>query len=124
MKDKKLLIIKIKKHNDLQLKPLYEKPKMEKIKKPSIEIEFEDGVKFETDKEEIHLLQANRKIKGPISFGCRIGMCGTCKIEIEEGLENINPKMEQEEEFTSKPCERLACMCYSVKGNVKIKVVE
>lgn len=60
-----------------------------------------------------------------LPFGCRMGSCGTCRLLVEEGMENLNPKTREEEElfesFTSvAPNERLGCQLI-VFGNVKIR---
>lgn len=74
---------------------------------------------YEVDQEETTLFDLNKTEDLPILFGCRIGMCGTCIIEIDEGLENINKKNQAEEDLTEKENERLACQCI-IKGDVKI----
>lgn len=56
-----------------------------------------------------------------IPFGCEEGVCGTCIIEIEEGMENLSPYNEQEEDFLGpQDRERLACQCKIMKGTVKV----
>ncbi len=57
-----------------------------------------------------------------IPFGCKQGICGTCKIEILEGSDNLNELNEQEEYFGDRDKKhRLACQCSILKGTVKIK---
>lgn len=63
--------------------------------------------------------------KATLAFGCRMGSCGTCRVLVEEGMENLNPKTEAEEElfetFTSVGAtERLGCQL-KVFGDVKLK---
>lgn len=60
-----------------------------------------------------------------LPFGCRRGSCGTCRVIIEAGMENLNPKNQIEEElfenFTSvRDDERLGCQLI-VYGDVKIR---
>lgn len=60
-----------------------------------------------------------------VPFGCRHGSCGTCRVIIEAGMKNLNPKNQQEEDvfenFTSvRDDERLACQLI-VYGDVKIR---
>ena len=60
-----------------------------------------------------------------LPFGCRMGSCGTCRCIVEEGMENLNGKTDEEEElfenFTSVGAkERLGCQLV-VKGDVKIR---
>lgn len=75
---------------------------------------------FESEDKEILLLKACRKIKAPINFGCRIGICGTCKIKILGNLNNVSAKNQAEKQFTSLPNERLACQCL-IRGDVEIE---
>lgn len=63
--------------------------------------------------------------KATLPFGCRMGSCGTCRVVVEEGMENLNPKTEMEHElfenFTSvMDSERLGCQL-KVLGDVKIR---
>ena len=74
---------------------------------------------YETDKE-IPLIKACFAVKAPITFGCRIGMCGTCKVTIHGDLSNVSDKNEAEEDFTDKDNERLACQCV-VKGDIEVE---
>lgn len=75
---------------------------------------------FETVDEEILLIRACRKSKAPINFGCRIGICGTCKIKIIGDLSRVSPKNNNEKAFTKLDNERLACQC-TIKGDVEIE---
>lgn len=59
-----------------------------------------------------------------IPFGCENGLCGTCLIQINSGMENLSEKTEQEE-FTldarmAEPNMRLACQC-KVNGDVEFE---
>jgi len=49
----------------------------------------------------------------PLLFGCRTGVCGTCLVEVQEGLENLPPPDAEEKELlevlTDHPRARLAC---------------
>jgi ferredoxin len=57
-----------------------------------------------------------------IPFGCRQGICGTCKIEVLEGSENLDELNEQEEAMGDRDrTHRLACQCSILKGTIKIK---
>jgi len=57
-----------------------------------------------------------------IPFGCEEGVCGTCIVEVEEGMENLSPYAEEEADFLGDMgCERLACQCKILKGTVKIR---
>jgi ferredoxin len=57
-----------------------------------------------------------------VPFACEEGVCGTCVIEIEEGMENLSPFTQEEEDFLGEMgTERLACQCKIRSGCVKIK---
>jgi len=56
-----------------------------------------------------------------IPFGCKDGICGTCRIKVVEGNQNLSEKNQQEKDmFPDDPTERLACQCKFKKGVVKI----
>ncbi len=60
-----------------------------------------------------------------VPFGCRMGSCGTCRILIEEGMENLNARTDLENEmfdnFTSVgDNERLGCQII-INGDVTIQ---
>lgn len=57
-----------------------------------------------------------------VPFACEEGVCGTCVIEVEEGMENLSSFTQEEEDFLGEMgCERLACQCRIKSGCVKIK---
>ena len=75
------------------------------------EVELEDGSEIQQLCEE----------EG-IPFACTEGICGTCVIEVSEGMENLSKFNEAEEDFLGElDNERLACQCKINKGTVKIK---
>lgn len=56
-----------------------------------------------------------------VPFACTEGVCGTCVIEVEEGMENLNEYTEAETEFLGETDnERLACQCQLKQGTLKI----
>lgn len=56
-----------------------------------------------------------------VPFACTEGICGTCVIEVQEGMENLSDYSQEEEDFLGeKGTERLACQCKIKKGTVKI----
>ncbi len=57
-----------------------------------------------------------------VPFACTEGICGTCVIEVEEGMDNLSDYTQEEEDFLGEiGCERLACQCKIKQGNVKIR---
>ncbi len=57
-----------------------------------------------------------------VPFACTEGVCGTCVIEVTEGMENLTPFNEAEADFLGElDKERLACQCKIRGGCVKIK---
>lgn len=57
-----------------------------------------------------------------VSFGCRSGICGTCKINIIEGKENLFPLTFEEVDMGDRDQKhRLACQAKIIKGSVTIK---
>ncbi len=57
-----------------------------------------------------------------VPFCCTEGVCGTCFIEVLEGMENLSPFTQEEEDFMGEQgTERLACQCKLSSGMVKVK---
>lgn len=57
-----------------------------------------------------------------VPFACTEGICGTCVIEVTEGMENLSTFTQEEEDFLGDmDQERLACQCQIKGGCVKIK---
>lgn len=56
-----------------------------------------------------------------VPFACTEGVCGTCVIEVKEGMENLTPFTQEESDFLGEMgTERLACQCKMKSGVVKI----
>lgn len=56
-----------------------------------------------------------------VPFACTEGVCGTCVIEIVEGMENLTPFTQEEKDFLGEQDkERLACQCKLKGGCVKL----
>ena len=79
------------------------------------------------NEEEVVELPDDMPIKGTceelgVPFACEEGVCGTCVIEVTEGMENLSSFTQEEEDFLGEVgCERLACQCRIKLGTVKIK---
>ncbi len=57
-----------------------------------------------------------------VPFACTEGVCGTCVIEVVEGMENLSNFTQEEKDFLGdQDRERLACQCKIKCGSVKIK---
>ena len=59
-----------------------------------------------------------------LTFGCRSGSCGTCRIRVREGLEHCSPMTAEERDFLqglqAPPDQRLACQV-KVQGDLVIE---
>lgn len=56
-----------------------------------------------------------------VPFACTEGVCGTCVIEVREGMENLSPFTQEERDFLGEMGhERLACQCQIQQGFVKV----
>lgn len=81
---------------------------------------------FEDTSEEIELADGG-ELQEPceeagVPFACTEGCCGTCVIEVVEGMENLTDYTQEEEDFLGeKDFERLACQCKLQSGDVTIK---
>ncbi len=58
-----------------------------------------------------------------VPFACTEGVCGTCVVEVQEGMENLTPITQEERDFLGEEpgCERLACQCKVRAGDVKLQ---
>tara|TARA_Y100000310_G_scaffold339275_1_gene431469 strand:+ start:1040 stop:1294 length:255 start_codon:yes stop_codon:yes gene_type:complete len=79
-------------------------------------------LKFEDTELEINdhepIKEGAREIGVP--FGCEDGLCGSCIIKVEEGMENLNERNDKEEDMGLEENQRLACQCNIKTGIVKI----
>jgi ferredoxin len=56
-----------------------------------------------------------------VPFACTEGVCGTCVVEVLEGMENLSPFTQEEKDFLGEQDrERLACQCKIRGGCVKL----
>ena len=57
-----------------------------------------------------------------VPFACTEGVCGTCIVEVEKGMENLSPYSQEELDFLGDMgCERMGCQCRIMHGDVTIK---
>lgn len=57
-----------------------------------------------------------------VPFACTEGVCGTCVIEVVEGMEHLSDFSQEEKDFLGEQQrERLACQCRILRDCVKIK---
>lgn len=74
------------------------------------EVEVEDGAPIKEACEQAGVI-----------FGCEDGYCGTCRLQIGEGSENLMPKNKNEMDLTGNdPKRRLACQCKIDSGFIEI----
>lgn len=61
-----------------------------------------------------------------VTFGCRNGTCGTCRVRIVEGIENLSKPTPEERDFLSalqaQADERLGCQ-FRIQGDVCIDYI-
>ena len=59
-----------------------------------------------------------------ITFGCRSGSCGTCRVKLAAGLENCSASGPEERDFLAglgaPPDHRLACQ-FAVHGDITVE---
>ena len=75
----------------------------------------------------VHFLLEDLLVEAPagadITFGCRTGSCGTCRVRISEGLHHCSDPGPEERDFLqgldAPPDQRLACQV-AVHGDVAI----
>ena len=83
---------------------------MAKIKTDEKEVEVADGSAIKSACEELGVL-----------FSCEDGVCGTCLIEVEDGMDNLSICTKKEKNMGIDGNFRLACQCKIKDGEVKIK---
>lgn len=80
---------------------------------------------FDNTKEEIELEDGSAITQvcedAGVPFACTEGVCGTCVIEVVDGMENLSEFTQEEMDFLGEQDrERLACQCKLKGGCVKI----
>lgn len=81
---------------------------------------------FEDNGEEFELPDGSPIIEpceaAGVPFACTEGVCGTCVVEVVEGMENLSEFNQAEADFLGElDRERLACQCKIKSGYVKLK---
>lgn len=65
--------------------------------------------------------------KAPHDFGCTVGSCGTCRLVLEQGAQNVSPptadELETIEMSTSVAGARLGCQL-KVLGDITVRQLE
>lgn len=61
-----------------------------------------------------------------VTFGCRNGTCGTCRVEVTEGLDTCAPPNAEEADFLknvgASACQRLGCQL-TINGSIAVKYI-
>lgn len=59
-----------------------------------------------------------------VAFGCQDGRCGSCRVEIVEGMENLSELTQNELDagITTEEPYRFLCQCKIKSGLVKIRI--
>ncbi len=73
------------------------------------EVELEDGAR---------IVDAIEEMGVPI--GCSNGVCGTCEVEILEGMENLPEMNDEERDLGMEGNRRLGCQLTITSGTVKL----
>lgn len=89
-------------------------------------------VSFVLDDLDVEVPQGTRLIEvvdaagADVTFGCRNGTCGTCRVRILEGMENLSLPTPEERDFLKAldalSNERLGCQFY-IHGDVAIDYI-
>ena len=92
---------------------------MAKIARVSENGEIEESLDVSIDED---LVDAGEKLG--VAFGCIDGRCGSCRVEIVEGMENLSELTKNELDMGMNDEEpyRLMCQCKIKKGLVKIRI--
>ncbi len=104
--------------------------------KVKIEIQSPSGKNENIDLNEVifksqeSLLEWTEEKSNIIAFGCRVGSCGNCMVEVEAGMDLLEPMTPQEDDTLSRmaksPASRLACRARfksDASGLLKIKTI-
>ena len=81
--------------------------------------EIEESIDVSSDED---LVDAGEKLG--VAFGCIDGRCGSCRVEVVEGMENLSELTQNELDIgmTKDEPYRLMCQCKIKQGLVKIRI--
>lgn len=93
-------------------------------KKPRVHFVLED-LEVEVP-QGVRLVEVVDAAGADVTFGCRTGTCGTCRVKITRGMENLSAHTPEERDFLTAldaPAdERLGCQ-FCVLGDVSIDYI-
>ena len=55
-----------------------------------------------------------------VPIGCSNGVCGTCEVEVLEGMEHLSELNQEEEDLGVEGSKRLGCQCVLKSGTIKM----
>ncbi len=88
------------------------------------------GPAVTADDESGKLVDIIDDVGAPVPFSCRGASCGTCRVEVLEGIELLEPPSSEEREvlevFFDPPNYRLACSARvkSGLGTIRLRVID
>ena len=97
------------------------------MEKETFKISFEENFSDVVLNKNAELSEKLTIENSPILFGCRIGICGTCSVEIIED-HGVNPRTSEETEYLEaicpdRPAARLACQI-RLNGDLKLRRIK
>jgi ferredoxin len=73
------------------------------------------------------LMDACDDARAPVPFSCRTASCGTCRVDVLEGMEALEPPDDAEKSvlaiFADPPTRRLACCAQMKPGLTRLRVL-
>ncbi len=55
-----------------------------------------------------------------VPIGCSNGVCGTCEVEVLDGMDNLSERNQEELDLGMEGARRLGCQCVIKGGSVKM----
>lgn len=98
------------------------------IKRYKVGFELPKGGGYEAEaKHEDSLVLASGRGPQPIATGCADGTCGTCRVEVLAGAEQLSPPSDHEGNTKRinnvPPAMRLGCQTHVLGEGVKVKII-